>query len=109
MINDVFEITTKYGTYNDCSFVVREYMNHRPRIDIISNTLGPILTATVNIPEVSFDINYVAIKNYSENDGIEEELKRLGVIVDDPVTYIISGWVMIPIYRLTEEFVEKYL
>lgn len=109
MMNDVFEITTKYGVYSDCSFLVREYVNHRPRIDIYSNTLGPIMTVTVNLPGISFDNNYVAIKDYSENEGISEELNRLGVIVDEPVTYIPSGWVMIPVYRLTEEFVKKYL
>lgn len=63
---------------------------------------GELMTiATVNIRPL--DSNLVAIKNYSENEGIEEVLIKNGFINSEPIHYIESGYVNVPIYELTEK------
>ena len=61
----------------------------------------PYATATVIIPGLSTD--EYAIKDYSENDGILDMLLEQEVVVE-PHRYAYSGYVMIPICRLSPEF-----
>lgn len=42
----------------------------------------------------------IAIKNYSENEGVEQDLIEAGVISHKPVGFVKSGFVSIPIYQL---------
>ena len=61
----------------------------------------PILTASVNLPDVPIldNPNLVAIKDYSENTGVLGALIQAG-IVGEPVLTARSGFVDIPICPL---------
>lgn len=61
----------------------------------------PVCVATVNPGEKIAD-NYIAVKDYSENEGMADFLKKIGIIHPDPLKLIPSGWVAIPVYELTE-------
>ncbi len=59
----------------------------------------PYAVATVNIPELGMVEGYVAVKDYSENEGV---LKFLidNDIVEPPVTHVESGYVKLPICKI---------
>lgn len=61
----------------------------------------PIGTVTVNLPEVPLGDDEVAIKTYSEHAGILDPLVTAGVIEARPRAVVQSGFVQIPIHRLT--------
>lgn len=63
----------------------------------------PWCAATVNIPGYRAEEDEVAIKTYSENEGLDTLLMLSGIIEKTPVRYIKSGFVQIPVYRLTKE------
>lgn len=58
----------------------------------------PFMTASVSV-EAELEADEVAIKNYSENEGILDELIKNGV-VSKPHKVINSGFVTIPICKL---------
>lgn len=59
----------------------------------------PYAIATVNIPELTNVEGYVAVKDYSENEGM---LKFLidNDFVEPPVTHVESGYVKLPICKI---------
>lgn len=59
----------------------------------------PWMTATVNIPGIPEGC--VAVKDYSEGEGLPELLCSAGIIEAVPVRHIRSGYVSIPVFRLT--------
>lgn len=63
----------------------------------------PWCVATVNVPGYRTEEDEVAIKTYSENEGLDTLLMLAGIIEKTPVRYIKSGFVQIPVYRLTKE------
>lgn len=65
----------------------------------------PWTTATVNINGLSGD--EVAIKNYSENEGILDLLVGLGVI-EPPHRQVASGFVVIDICNMVRSKLEEY-
>jgi hypothetical protein len=64
-----------------------------------AETGAPITTATVNLPEFPLEEGEVAIKDYSENEGILDALTDAGV-VSDPKKYAITGFALVPICNL---------
>lgn len=77
----MFTLNTKFGKYEGCYFKTTKLPGKTKEESIVvwSDIEGPIMT--INI--AGLGINYpdvIAIKDYSENEGIVEELKRLGVI-----------------------------
>lgn len=78
---------------------------------IIKDKMGmPVCTPSVNLTEevhgpkvdeylLKEDDEYIAIKNYSENEGILEDLVEADVVAE-PVDEVHSGHVMIPICPL---------
>ena len=93
--------TSKYGsTYEDCYFDTGYYENGNIAFYIMSQSEGPIIVPTVN-PGIKLPPDRIAIKNYSENEGIIDYLISLDMIEHDPVQLIQSGWVEIPIHKLT--------
>lgn len=99
----------KYNSYDDCCFSVGRYPNGNIAIEIWSDSEGPINRTTINAGIILPD-EYIAVKNYSENEGIYSEnegivdfLKELGIIAEEPVMTIPSGFIWVPIYRLTDK------
>lgn len=98
-----FTYRSPYGVYEDCSYVTGKYYNGNPALQIMSPE-GPVCTCSVNPPdEILLAEGEIAIKDWSENQGMGNWLKLHGVIVrEDPVRRIPSGFVTIPVYRLTD-------
>lgn len=63
----------------------------------------PIATATINIEGIPED--HVAVKDYSENQGMLASLIKAN-IVHSPVTYRQQGFVRVPICALTDKALE---
>ena len=61
----------------------------------------PFTTVTVNL-DIAPPYPYIAVKNYSENEGILEVLIDNDIIEVDPVVQIKSGFVSIPVHKLTQ-------
>lgn len=66
-----------------------------------TSTGEPVANASVQLG-VKLPEKHVAIKNYSENEGILEVLVAEG-IVSEPVQYVQSGFVSIPVCELLVE------
>lgn len=66
----------------------------------------PIATATVNIE--GLEQNEVAIKNYSENEGMLELFRSLN-FVDSPHRWVESGFINLPICKFNEKVIREYL
>jgi hypothetical protein len=76
----------------------RNYTSGNVRIDLIdARDHCPYMSVTVNVD--GLDENEVAIKNYSENEGILDVLVDEG-IVKPPHRHVKSGFVIIPICEL---------
>lgn len=84
-----------------CDIKIGKYAeNRRKSIRLIDSITGePVATASVNIPHVELKENEVAIKNYSENEGVLEALIKAGV-VKEPGWFLTSGLVELPICEI---------
>lgn len=71
----MFSLTTKYISSDKCYFYFRE----DGYVVILSEVEGPMVTINHIVNDIDFP-KEIAIKNYSENIGIYNELLRLGVI-----------------------------
>jgi hypothetical protein len=78
----------KHGTYANGGTPSMQLMD--------ANDHFPFMTCTVNMPGLEMD--ELAIKNYSENEGLLEFLVEEGVL-EEPHRYVESGFVMIPVCR----------
>lgn len=93
-----------------CTPIVKFYRNGRPCLCLVSAIenddimMGePIATASVNLPECEMAEDEIAIKDYSENEGMASTLFGAGFI-EREVRYDNSS--MIPIYRMAPRLVE---
>lgn len=70
------------------------------RIHLIDAEDGlPYAVATVNIDELTNVEGYVAVKDYSENEGMLQFLIDNN-FVEPPVTHVESGFVKLPICKI---------
>ncbi len=67
-----------------------------------------VAMCTVNLPEEYLDINEVFIKDYSENFGMVNALRAIGLI-DKANRRIKQGWVEIDSYTLHLPTLAKYI
>lgn len=98
---------TKVNFLNtNCNVEIGRYPNGRIAIQLVdAGNHEPFATATVNLPELPLEEKQVAIKNYAENEGIEEPLLEAGVLVKklcNAVTDIGS----VPIYEINPELLD---
>jgi hypothetical protein len=78
------------------------YGNGRPAIRLMQDDPSEcIAVATVNLPERDIPDTQIAVKDYSENEGMVDTLRKAGVIHDEPVLHYTSGHVLIPLFDLT--------
>lgn len=94
---------SKYAVYPDCRFRTGRYVNGNIALQVESLAEGLVCTCSVN-PGVPLPDNELAVKDWSENEGIVEELKRQNVISGDPVRTIdmVYGFVKIKVFALTD-------
>lgn len=94
-----FNIELKSGAKATVIIEFKHYSdNERPALYLINNNNGePFRIATVNIPEYFIKDGYIFIKNWSENEGILEELQKYNVvgpvIARWPVGYVFADLV----------------
>jgi hypothetical protein len=87
-----------YGEYQ-LSLSFAKYANGQTAIKLFDMSDGlPFAVATVSVDDQLLE-DEVAIKDYSENEGILDSLIEAGVI-DNPHEFIQSGWVKIPVCKL---------
>lgn len=94
-------IKLKFLQWN-CKIVFGQYGNRRIAISLVSDDEleEPIATASVNLVDEILDKNQVAIKDYSENEGMLDVMIAAGV-VSKPIRFTGSGWISnIPICEL---------
>ena len=97
---------TKYGEYPNCEFKTGKYPNGNLALQVVSEDEGPITICTVN-PGESVAHDAIAVKNYSENEGMVDTLTEMGVIGRELYS-LQSGWVVIPVLELTEKGLELF-
>lgn len=85
------------GTYGGGRLAIESLVESEPGF------IEPFARYTTNLgggtPE-----QHVYIKNWSEGEGVEEILLAAGIIEGEPVTHTISGFVAVPLYRVTDKF-----
>jgi hypothetical protein len=92
-MNIVFK---KYG----CRLTFHKYNNGRPAIILEDLTdLSTVAVASVNIPDELLEEDEIAIKDYSENEGMLECLVNAGV-VSQPTRHCMTDFVLVPICKL---------
>jgi hypothetical protein len=78
----------------------RKYGNGRTALEFLDPEDGcPIVVASVNLPDIHMEADEVAVKNYSENQGILIQMINQGII-SAPIRFEPSGFVDIPICKL---------
>lgn len=84
----------------ECSLAFGEYGNGRTALFLTDNaTLEDVLCASVNLPDEVIGSNEVAIKDYSENEGVLDALIKHKV-VSKPKRYVNLTHVSVPICEL---------
>lgn len=91
----------------DCIVQKRQYGNGRVALQLVDAEDGsPIVTATVNLPDIPAGPNQVFIKDYAENEGMLAALLAAGVVKPTGDT-VRSGFVEVPTCELQPPFREK--
>ncbi|WP_163537374.1 hypothetical protein [Gracilibacillus sp. YIM 98692] len=100
-------INLKYGSYPVKVQFAKYTDNGRTALAFIEGEDGSHFTGSVNIEHAPVQNNdYLVVKDYAENEGMADELKRLGLIEDQPVDYAPSGFISAPIYKLTDKAIQ---
>ena len=90
---------SKFGEYQLLA-TFGKYGNGQTAIKLIDEEDGmPFAVATVCVEDDLVKENEVAIKDYSENEGMLESLINAGM-VEEPHAFVQSGFVKIPICKL---------
>ena len=81
-----------------CEVMIQKYGTGNPAVRLLDIEDGmPIATASVNID--GLDLDEVAIKDYSENEGMYDALLKAGVITPKHRN-LSTGYVTVPVCKL---------
>ena len=92
------------GGTRDIDIEIGRYLNERLSVQLTENG-EDFATVSVNLPDEAIGPNEFAFKNYSENEGLLEELRRAKVI---ELTGRVTRSMLLPICRLTETEMEPH-
>ena len=85
-----------------CDVMIQKYGTGNPAVRLLDAEDGmPVATATTNID--GLDSDEVAIKDYSENEGVYDALLNAGVITPKH-RELSTGYVTVPVCKLTEDY-----
>lgn len=99
---ETFTLELNHYKMDNCYFVTTHYKSSDNPALLIESGGEKICIASVN-PDMALPRNHIAIKNWSENEGMDDFLKKIGIIENTPIYSVPSGFVLIPIYPLTEK------
>jgi hypothetical protein len=96
-------VDTRFGLKTDVSVSFSRYGSGELRLDLEeAESQEPWLTATVAVGAPgAIPKDCIAVKDYSENEGVANLLIANGLIESTPVASIKSGFVVVKVYRLT--------
>lgn len=98
-----YKLDTKYSGKIDIALQFNEYVQGGTAITMVSRTEGypePWTTLTTWIEGLKED--EVAIKNYSENEGMLEWAIENGIVAR-PHRWVPQGWVSFPVCKLLKK------
>lgn len=110
----------KFSVYgvDDCYFTVSKYDSGYTRLQIFSDTIGPVCSVTHDpagykmsihpTERVDVPIDSILVKNYSENYGIDTVLKNMSILTDQ-IGVVHSGFVYIPVYNYDQSVLDQYM
>lgn len=79
-----------------------------PALELVdANTGEPFMTCSVNTEEL-LTKNTIAIKDWSENTGIDGQLVKAGLLKPTVIDMIPSSFVFIPIYEMTQTLIDLF-
>lgn len=93
----MYTFESKWGSVVNLTLKQRNYTNGRLALEAYEDG-EPFAAMSVNVPDESLDPDEMAIKDYGENEGVLDFLIR-NKIVSEPVRYVYSGFVRIPICK----------
>lgn len=94
---------TKY-ICQDVGFNTGNYSNGRLAITIHdADTFEPLAKVTVNAPEEVIEKDEIIVKNYSENEGMDEWLLEENLVEKD-FRNVSVGFALCPVFKLTDKF-----
>ena len=108
-MNNRFHLKTRYCDKSGCSFYTRHYAKGGIYIGIQSDSEygpEPWMDVTVNLGN-AVPAGMIAVKSYSENEGLLEFLQELGFITRIYKT-VDSGFVEVPVCEYSETVLKKY-
>lgn len=93
----------------DCIAKGEKYLNsYRKAIQLIDQEDGSLVaTATLNLSDADIKEDEVFIKNYSENEGMEDALIKAGIIEPEPFSFIKTNYVIIHCFKLTKKAINN--
>lgn len=97
----MFTFKTIYSEFKNCYFKIDDNKSRRT-VSIWSDEEGSICTINNVDAEILYGIedkDLIAVKSYSENEGVEEFLKEHQLVPDTPEGYAHMGMAEYLIYR----------
>jgi hypothetical protein len=101
--------SAKYGNNEQVRLVPCIYGNGQNCLRVLAMDGMPFMTASVALVEERLQPDEVFIKNYSENEGIEQDLINNGVIEPTPIETVNLKFVKINKFKYTQGFINAYL
>lgn len=94
-------IKVKFKKWNCIAQFSRYASNGRIAISLVDEeTWEDVATASVNLADEFIEANEIAIKDYSENDGMYKALVEAKIVEFPPLRYAQTSHVTIPICKL---------
>lgn len=102
----------KMGIFDEpnCHFYTNRYKTTGNLYVAIMDAEGsPYITVSVNPPnDFKLTDDFICVKDYSENEGMVDWLKEQGLIEGEPKLKIASGFVLLPVYKLSAKGKEAF-
>ena len=93
------------ATYSQAGSIVIAFYDNGHVALIIESDRGREAVATVNIPEAILNEGEVILKDWSENEGLAEQLEKAGH-VKLTERFVPTGFVAAPIAKMSDELIE---
>lgn len=90
----------RHGVYENAVMTFHRYgVGGGTAISFTTQDGEPLATATVSMPELMLERDEVAIKDYSENQGMMKSLMDAGII-GEPLSYVPTGFVTVSTHNI---------